>query len=554
MTFLPIVERELRVAARRRGTYWGRTLAVLAAIAVGVFIRLADWGRSAEALSVEIFFGLAWLAMLHCVSAGIRVTADCLSEEKREGTLGLLFLTDLRGYDVVLGKLFATSLTAFYGLLAIFPVLAVPLLMGGITRDELGRVVLVLLNTFTFSLAMGMIVSAGSRWPRKARAGAAILVLLFGAVFPLVGLWLTEAPGHAWGKHFFLPSPFTGLVLASDAGFRRMAPLFWHSQMVVHGLTWVALAIACWWVPRSWQDRPAAAQRGIWKGFWRFWSFGPERERATFRRRLLDVNAFYWLTARARLKPFHVWAVFAAMGAAWWCGWREWRDEWANEGMYVLTGLILNTLLKCWLAAEAGLRLGEDRQSGALELLLSTPLTVRDILHGQWLALRRQFLGPVLLTLGLEVLLLLAVQHHNHDSDSLVLWLAGMFMLVADVIALPGVAMWFALSSRAPNRSTGSAVLVIMVLPWLGHIVTLVVMSLVVMTTGSNFDPSQNLLVGIWVSWGLLCDLGFGIRSNRRLHARFREMALQRYAPPAGFLARWFGRRPDPSAAERNRR
>ena len=34
MTFLPIVERELRVAARRRGTYWNRALAALSAILV----------------------------------------------------------------------------------------------------------------------------------------------------------------------------------------------------------------------------------------------------------------------------------------------------------------------------------------------------------------------------------------------------------------------------------------------------------------------------------------------------------------------------------------
>ena len=32
------------------------------------------------------------------------MTADCLSEEKREGTLGLLFLTDLRGYDIVVSS------------------------------------------------------------------------------------------------------------------------------------------------------------------------------------------------------------------------------------------------------------------------------------------------------------------------------------------------------------------------------------------------------------------------------------------------------------------
>ena len=34
MIFLPIVERELRVASRRRGTYWNRALAALSAILV----------------------------------------------------------------------------------------------------------------------------------------------------------------------------------------------------------------------------------------------------------------------------------------------------------------------------------------------------------------------------------------------------------------------------------------------------------------------------------------------------------------------------------------
>jgi hypothetical protein len=59
-------------------------------------------------------------------------TADCISSEKREGTLGLLFLTDLKGYSVILGKMLATSLNSFYALTAIFPVLAIPLLLGGI--------------------------------------------------------------------------------------------------------------------------------------------------------------------------------------------------------------------------------------------------------------------------------------------------------------------------------------------------------------------------------------------------------------------------------------
>jgi len=105
-------------------------------------------------------------------------TADCLSEEKREGTLGLLFLTDLKGYDVVLGKLVASSLHAFYGVLAILPVMAIPLLVGGVTIDEFWRVVVVALNMLLFSLAVGMFASSISRDERRAMV-LAFLILFF---------------------------------------------------------------------------------------------------------------------------------------------------------------------------------------------------------------------------------------------------------------------------------------------------------------------------------------------------------------------------------------
>src|SRR6185369_11363920 len=90
-----------------------------------------------------IFGALTGTAVLYAFVAGMRDTADCLSWEKREGTLGLLFLTDLKGYDVVLGKLAAHSLNAFYSVVAVLPMLAIPLLMGGITLGEVGRTALV---------------------------------------------------------------------------------------------------------------------------------------------------------------------------------------------------------------------------------------------------------------------------------------------------------------------------------------------------------------------------------------------------------------------------
>src|SRR5579863_2080897 len=137
MTFLPIVGRELRAAARRPGTYWLRVGIGAQAGTAGLVAWGANFIDPKLAFGLVFLWGLGVVALIHCLFAGRRLTADSLSSEKRDGTLGLLFLTDLKGYDVVIGKLAATSLAGFYGVFAIFPALAVPLLLGGMDFGEL---------------------------------------------------------------------------------------------------------------------------------------------------------------------------------------------------------------------------------------------------------------------------------------------------------------------------------------------------------------------------------------------------------------------------------
>src|SRR5690349_16142973 len=124
MMLLPIVARELRVASTRPATYRLRFFLVL--MASFFWFLLLSMLPSAMPLQrgPTVFAAVAGLAFCFCLLSGVFLTADCLSQEKRDGTLGLLFLTELQGYDVVLGKLLATSLHAVYGLLAVFPVFA----------------------------------------------------------------------------------------------------------------------------------------------------------------------------------------------------------------------------------------------------------------------------------------------------------------------------------------------------------------------------------------------------------------------------------------------
>ena len=534
MTFLPIVERELRVAARRPGTVWTRVAAAVGALTVMAFCLSVNVGQNSGTIGAGMFYGLAWLAMIHCISVGVRTTADSLSEEKREGTLGLLFLTDLRGHDVVLGKLFATSLNAFYGLLAIFPVLAVPLLMGGLARDEVLRAVLVLLNTFLCSLAVGLAVSSLTRQARRAMGLTSAVRLLFGLGALVVGALLVENEVK-WGKYLTVLSPFSGLILVPAAAYRSDPGVFWASVAWEQALFWLTFLFACWRTPRSWQDRPVVARGGWWRAWSRGWIFGPAAGRAGYRARLLDVNAYYWLAARERSKPAHVWAVLGGLAGLWFWADRYWGHDWRNAGVYCITGLCLHGILKFWVAAEAGKRLGEDRQAGALELVLATPLSVTEILAGQWRALARQFLPPLVAVLIIDLFLLGGMEHEVHDADHWGLWWVGTLSLILDLAALPWVAMWLAVSLRSPKGAAGSAVVRVLVIPWVAHVGTLLLMELV---TNGQFNASSGVLFGLWLGWGVAADLVFGIAAYRGLHSRFRVLAMERYTPRPGIWQR----------------
>jgi hypothetical protein len=480
----------------------------------------------------RIFQGLSGLALLYCLVAGRRWTADCLSGEKRDGTLGLLFLTDLKGHDVVLGKLAATSLSGFYGLLAMVPVLAVPLPLGGLTQGEFWRLVLVLVNTFLFSLAVGIFVSAATQDSRRA-FGANFLVLLLISVLPpaCAGTIAYFSPTHRVVAPLLYSCPAYSLFVSYESHYRWEAGHFWCSVALTHALTWLLVGLACRLVPRSWQDRPGEAGVIRWRDRLRVWAYGQPAKRRSFRKRLLDRNAFYWLASRVWLKPALVWVCLAVVALWWLFVWLRLQFNWFEESFAFTTALLLSSLLKLWIAVEAGQRLADDQKIGALELLLSTPLGARDIVRGQWLALRRQFLWPLALTLAVEMFLTVAVSRHSAQDRTFffVFGVASVLLLLTDITALVWVAMAAALTARSPNHASVGTIVRVLILPRVlfGAISALV--GTWFAFRSSSTGPGWKFYVGLWFGLGLLADLAFGLPAWWRLRTRFRRLALQRF-------------------------
>jgi len=406
---------------------------------------------------------------------------------------------------------------------------------------------LVAINTLFFSLALGLFVSALSRSPQKAMAATLLCLLLLAAVLPATGSLLAAlGKTHRVEPIFLLASPGYTYYLALDISFKTLSMYYWYSLLATHGLSWCCLVLACLIVPRTWQDRPSGAQGLRWRERLHLWTYGGQAERVAFRRRLLDRNAFLWLAARARLKPATVWGFLGLVACGWVWGLAKFRRDWLNEGMYLATALLINLTLRCWFAGEATRPLAEERKSGTLALLLSTPLSIREIMIGQRQALMRQFLGPVLAGLFVECLFLFAILRENfaeaERSFTIALWMAGMIMMVADLVALYWIGMWQGLTAKNPARAAIGSLSRVLIVPWLLIALVMLFVVLASMSGVREPDPWWKFFLGLWFVLGLLVDFGFSAYAHQKLNAEFRFAAQQRYAATRGFLRRLAGR------------
>jgi ABC-type Na+ efflux pump permease subunit len=209
MYFPPVLQRELAVAARRKSTAWGRSLSAGIAFVVLLVLLIGTRGNSGSSGPLLLRF-ISLFVLLECLLAGARYTADCLSEEKREGTLGLLFLTPLTALEVVLGKLLARSLGAIYNLLAILPVFALSFLIGGVTGAQVFSTSVLLLVTVIFSLAAGLFVSSMGKNNHAVLMGAVALVAGFALLPPTFWKGLSSVFGYLefWDILLYLSPAF----------------------------------------------------------------------------------------------------------------------------------------------------------------------------------------------------------------------------------------------------------------------------------------------------------------------------------------------------------
>lgn len=541
MSFLPIVGRQLHVLARRPVHYWLRTGTVLLfCVAAAMCIWEGRW-QDTTTVGRELFGVLSGLAFFGSLLLGVLSTADCISSEKRDGTLGLLFLTDLKGIDVVFGKLVAHGLTSLYLLGAVLPVMALPVLMGGVTGQQLWQMALVVLNGMFFALSAGILVSVLARGTRAAYLFTVLLVGLITLGLPLgEGLFHALTTGNYHGPVIGRIGPLMGYIAAIATGMLpNRNEYFWQSVLSTHLLGWGFLMAAASIIPRVWQERGLTVKQLKFRERMTRWSIGNSTERAAYRRAMLDRNPICWLDDRYRLQKSLLWAAFLSVLTFLMWMFTLYPADFLSGEAVIFSIVASQCVLLIWVALWATHRLAEDKRSGALELLLATPISVDEIVAGRLLAIRRHF-GWVLLCLyGVSILAysgMVCFEWYKRPwwgwgSDSEItlmigLGVAGFVMFLMYVRSIVVTSQWLALTAANAMIATALTLGLVVGLHW-GVV-------FFCMMVFEWFDQAITLpfrdewwALAMWLIFGIINCRYWTRWSQRRLDLHFRDVAAR---------------------------
>lgn len=462
MRLLPVIERELRVQARLGFTYGLRVMGATTLLFVCVFFGAREGfeapigGRLFSYLNTTLFISI-WIMVP-------MLAGDCISRERREGTLGLLFLTPLRAREVVLAKVMVHGLRALTLWLAVIPIVTICFLLGGVTWKEGVMSLIINFSMICCALAAGLIASALSKSWIRAQLLACILGAVFAAGFVLVtgyAIWGTagrdysfqlpglfgpyhpgaDFNGQAWAMGLFAATDLEawwGLLFGS---IRRTSQIAWFEAEIGMALLSVltlllAVELAAFVLRRVWQSNPPPPSRVWLEQRLTTPIVGVSLFRAWLRHKL-EHNPIGWLEQRTWTGRLVLWGWLAVLISIY-------------SAMFSSNGLghfidplqvAIGWMLLCSIAATASGSFRRERETGLLELLLVSPLTSSQIIFGRLRGLWGQFL-PALLIISFVWIYFAQVFHLANVRESI------QFFSVS-FLALPVIGLYHSL--RRPN-------------------------------------------------------------------------------------------------------
>ncbi len=414
----PVFTREATTAPRSARFY------VVPSVAVGTLLvllwtywqivtgsnSLQTTGGSAR-FGAEVFALLAPLEMAVATLMAALLTAAAVAQEKDRKTLVLLLLTRLTNCELVLGRLLASLLVVLLVVAATAPFFFILVLLGGISYAQIGRVLAV---TVMSALAAGSLASTIALWRDKAFQALAMTMLV-------IMLWMLAWEGvarGALGEQLFgfdadavavAMSPWQAVLDAAKSdllansradqllGVSPVVAFLVVSAALILVLNGISIGMVRVWNP-SREARPEQREsRAIWSEAPEVGAIGDdertEAHRAPGELREVWDNPVLWREIRTLAYGkkillirivYWVIVVLSAMALGTLLAEQEYTVRVAADIPAPAKALVPLMALSIVLTnALAVTSLTSERDSRALDLLLVTDLTPKEIIYGK---------------------------------------------------------------------------------------------------------------------------------------------------------------------------
>ena len=521
----PLIERELRLAARNPRTYRFRLASGLLTALVGIAFILPGAHNIAlvGTASRGAFWWLSGMMLVYGMMMALFLAADSLTSERREGTLELLQLTRLAPFEILMGKLVSTGIGAIQGVLAFSLTLSLAILAGGVTLTELASVILLGLNGIFLALATGLLSSCLAR---EGRIALLLGLILLASICALPLISLTTATSNATAASassgWSLFSPFTSFQLCDPISPRFHPSRFWTSLLMQHLLSWAILGFAGIWLRSHWQKETST----------RSFNWGVSVKQRSSQKsippldgdEIKDENPIFWLLILKYGNPAHRRAMGAGLFLVTAILFIAIHRLTSNIEAFFLVLISWHVLTKLWVAWIACHLMTEMRRSGMLELTLTTPLDWGLILDGWLVGLKRIFLPPIALLIGVDLLASYVASDQLTSAFGNQWWLGWILLtlvaLIIDTYALAWLGLRWGLKALNTTRAWLVSIGIILVLPWF-------CIAALMAATGVGFAAGVSVgsfdLIISRIVFGLLITIGSTAWAIDQLRSHLRE-------------------------------
>lgn len=456
--FGPVFQKEVRVAGRRRITYWFRALYPLTLIGVasvayvGLTLELSSISgaqrlQRLQHLAPSLAIVIAWCQFACLIFIAPLMTAPAVCDERRALTMPALMTTPLTSAQIILGKL-----TSRLVQLVILSLVAAPLLLalrvfGGLDAEVIVATTSVTLSAAVLAASLGLMYSV---WHRRA-ATAAVFAFLTMAVFVLaviVAMILTSLrtnlPPSGWLLGLSAPTAMGAISAAVLSPWPGMPEGFVRHTWITCTAVNLALAAAvCLFAAAALRRAMRAELAGA------IIDREARPAASAARARSVGDRPVIWREVRQATLGSRRRLIIVSVAVALAMGWLYSRVP-LSEGFSHITVCVIGMLvllLQASLATTSAV--AAEREQKTWDVLMTTPLSGGEILGGKFLGgLRRQWFAPA----WMAAHFLLAVATRNlHPAAPLQV----AAICVASVVFLCGTGLLMSVLFR---RSTAAAV------------------------------------------------------------------------------------------------